>query len=151
MDSIISRANGTIDAKGALHVYNREIFLGHCEKHPKKNVELLVIERDYVIGDNLRKYWLGVVVKELQRAIFDHGDHWTLKEVDYFFRELGGLYEEVYHEKTDSYERKIMTLSPGQTKVTRAMMWHCINTAIRLAAEYLNWPIPYPHEKLEIV
>jgi len=149
MDEVISRQYGVIGSDGKLRIYNKDVLLDHCSKRPSTNIEILVLERQPLTSDGLRKYWFGVVVKEMRKALYDHGNDWTLEQVDQHFREQGGLVEEVYDPELDKHVKRVMSLSPVKTKVTKQMMWHCIRFTIAYAAEHFNWPIPLPHEDLE--
>jgi len=141
-------AYGHIDEKGVLSIYNRLLLDSTLKTYFKKtSIEIVFSEKTSAFSDNMRSYYFGVVVKEVQKAYLSTGVVKSLKDIDYELRGLF-LYKEFYNENKGVWETEPHTLKKGDTEVTRQMMRGFIDMVIAWSIQNLDWAIPYPSEDM---
>lgn len=142
---LIASEYGTINDKGQLSIYNRDLFLKRVTRFPSQNIEIQIIKREGAFTHQMLKYYFSVIVPEVQKGLLYAGNDITKGDTDHMLRNKF-LYIEVYNSENDRWEKKMHRLNNQESEVTFGMFKTFMEDCIRFAAQYLDWAVPYPNE-----
>lgn len=138
---------GHVNKNGELKTYNKDIFLSSIKQMLSgASVQVTITKTEGEFSNQWRRYYFKIIVRELQKAFKSVGMLMSLKETDYYMRNLY-LYQETYVEEKDLWDKKPHTLRKGETKVTPSMFKDYCMHCIRFSVKYLDWAIPYINEQ----
>lgn len=138
---------GHVGSDGRINIHNKNHFMGQVNQYFRNtSVVFEIRERVYPFSDNIRGYYFGVVVKEIQRGYLSTGVVKSLRDVDYEMRDKFLYYEE-FDANNGEFRKEIHTLKKGDTKVDQKMMIDYVEMCIIWAVQNLQWSIPYPSEE----
>tara|TARA_R110000744_G_scaffold195512_1_gene314587 strand:+ start:37720 stop:38211 length:492 start_codon:yes stop_codon:yes gene_type:complete len=147
MDSIILSTFGEIK-DGKLLIYDKEGLVQTLDNSEDCKVDFILRVRKGTVSQQMRKYYFGSLLREVQKAFFAAGYEYGTDELDDKFR-LKALYKEVYNEDLGKIVRERHSLKDSDTEVTTTMMSYYFEYIIRFAAQKLNWSIAFPNEILK--
>lgn len=146
MDTILINTFGEIK-DGKLLVYDKEGLKFNLENSQDCKITLTIKVRKGTVSQQMRKYYFGSLLKEVQKAFFAIGYEYGIDELDDIFRKKA-LYKEVYNKELGKMVRERHSLKESDTEVTTTMMSYYFEYIIRFAAQHLNWSIAFPNEIL---
>jgi hypothetical protein len=148
-DQIVASEFGKITDNGTMFIYNRPQFVKRISTFKNQNIEITITKRGGSFTHQQRKYYFSVIVPELQKAFYYHGNQLSKSEVDYLLRERM-LFKETYDPELDEWKREGHRLNNQESEVTFDMFKKFMEDCVIFAAVELDWAVPYPNEMLKV-
>ena len=134
--------------EGKLLIYDNELLKSRLQNTPDCRIRLLITVRKGTVTQQMRRFYFGPLLKELQKAFFAAGQEYAIDELDYVFR-MKALYKEVYDEERGRMIKEPHSLKEADTEVTISMMSFYFEYIVRFAIQKLDWAIAFPKEILD--
>lgn len=146
MDNLLVQHYGEIE-NGQLYIFDRQGFKERIRKIQPCRITIELRIREGSFSHQMRKYYFGSLLREVQVAYWNAGYEYDLDTLDQMMR-MNALYREVFDEEEQRYRKEPHSLKDSDTEVTVRMFVYFIEWIIRHLAVDLDYSASYPNEIL---